>query len=306
MSLRKTKINRSNRISSPEEEEEEKERGKKNLRKNERERNKDPPHHVDACVCVLFLLLCPRLNVRLQFVWMRYVVVVLRQSFIQKVGRPFEKNENFKKKNIKQPTTVADRRTQIIIIISRCTWIYTTLNMNEEEIEQLARENFSRRIRAIAMESILLEKTKVEKKKTKKEGKEDDDWKSLRKNADDDDDDDDFQDDEKTKNAFMNARKEMARGLGISARAFQSAAEMLSQEDRAVNAAPSQKEEETKNVEENDAPEVDDDERRKRMAMMEEIAKRVCMENEKKVRARERLAVVDTILEVLKDAEGER
>ena len=109
VSLRKTKINRSNRISSPEEEEEEKERGKKNLRKNERERNKDPPHHVDvdACVCVLFLLLCPRLNVRLQFVWMRYVVVVLRQSFIQKVGRPFVKkvnqNENFKKKNIKQP-----------------------------------------------------------------------------------------------------------------------------------------------------------------------------------------------------------
>ena len=167
--------------------------------------------------------------------------------------------------------------------------------MNEEEIEQLARENFSRRIRAIAMESLLLEKTKVEKKE--KEGKEDDD------NADDDDD---FKDDEKTKNAFMNARKEMARGLGISARAFQSAAEMLSQEDRAVNAAPSQKEEETKNVEENDAPEDDDDERRKRMAMMEEIAKRVCMENEKKVRARERLAVVDTILEVLKDAEGRR
>ena len=168
--------------------------------------------------------------------------------------------------------------------------------MNEEEIDQLARENFSRRIRAIAMESLLLEKTKVEKKE--KEGKEDDD------NADDDDDD--FKDDEKTDNAFMNARKEMARGLGISARAFQSAAEMLSQEDRAVNAAPSQKEEETKNVEENDAPEDDDDERRKRMAMMEEIAKRVCMENEKKVRARERLAVVDTILEVLKDAEGGR
>jgi hypothetical protein len=207
------------------------------------------------------------------------------------------------KKNIKT-TTVADILTQIII--SRYTWIYY-VNMNEEEIEQLARENFSRRIRAIAMESLLLEKTKVEKK-TKKEGKEDDDWKSLRKNADDDDDDDDddFKDDEKTKNAFMNARKEMARGLGISARAFQSAAEMLSQEDRAVNAAPSQKEEETKNVEENDAPEVDDDERRKRMAMMEEIAKRVCMENEKKVRARERLAVVDTILEVLKDAEGGR
>ena len=220
-------------------------------------------------------------------------------------SRPFKKkvnyNENFKK-NIKT-TTVADILTRIII--SRYTWIYYA-NMNEEEIEQLARENFSRRIRAIAMESLLLEKTKVEKKKTKKEGKEDDDRKRLRKNADDDDDDDDFKDDEKTNNAFMNARKEMARGLGISARAFQSAAEMLSQEDRAVNAAPSQKEEETKNVEENDAPEVDDDERRKRMAMMEEIAKRVCMENEKKVRARERLAVVDTILEVLKDAEGGR
>ena len=229
----------------------------------------------------------------------------LRQSFIQKVVPSRKKLIITKtsKKNIKT-TTVADILTQIII--SRYTWIYYA-NMNEEEIEQLARENFSRRIRAIAMESLLLEKTKVEKKKTKKEGKEDDDWKSLRKNADDDDDDDDdFKDDEKTNNAFMNARKEMARGLGISARAFQSAAEMLSQEDRAVNAAPSQKEEETKNVEENDAPEVDDDERRKRMAMMEEIAKRVCMENEKKVRARERLAVVDTILEVLKDAEGGR
>ena len=116
MSLRKTKINRSNRISSPEEEEKEKEkekeRGKKNLRKNERETNKDPPHHVDACVCVLFLLLCPRLNVRLQ-------MCVDELLFYDKVlskkwgGRPFEKkvtqNENFKKKNIKQPTTVADK-----------------------------------------------------------------------------------------------------------------------------------------------------------------------------------------------------
>ena len=227
------------------------------------------------------------------------------------MGRPFKKkvnsNENFKKKtsNNQQPLQIYAHKSSSSSSVD--IHGYAALNMNEEEIEQLARENFSRRIRAIAMESILLEKTKVEKKKTKKEGKEDDDWKSLRKNADDDDDDDDFQDDEKTKNAFMNARKEMARGLGISARAFQSAAEMLSQEDRAVNAAPSQKEEETKNVEENDAPnEDDDDERRKRMAMMEEIAKRVCMENEKKVRARERLAVVDTILEVLKDAEGGR
>ena len=242
-------------------------------------------------------------------VWRRCVVFV-RQSFIQKVGRPFEKkvnqNENFKKKtsNNQQPLQIDAHKSSSSSVDVHG---YAALNMNEEEIEQLARENFSRRIRAIAMESLLLEKTKVEKKKTKKEGKEDDDWKSLRKNADDDDDDDDFKDDEKTKNAFMNARKEMARGLGISARAFQSAAEMLSQEDRAVNAAPSQKEEETKNVEENDAPnEDDDDERRKRMAMMEEIAKRVCMENEKKVRARERLAVVDTILEVLKDAEGGR
>ena len=223
-------------------------------------------------------------------------MVVLRQKVYPK-SRPFriqkkvtfsyEINENFKKQ---KQTTVADILTQTI---SRDTWMYH-YNMNEEEIDQLARENFSRRIRAIAMESLLLEKKKVEKKE--KEGKEDDD------NADDDDD---FKDDEKTNNAFMNARKEMARGLGISARAFQSAAEMLSREDRAVNAALSQIEEETKNVEENDTPE-DDDERRKRMVMMEEIAKRVCMENEKKVRARERLAVVDTILEVLKDAEGGR
>jgi len=51
-----------------------------------------------------------------------------RQSFIQKVGRPFEKkvtqNENFKKKTSNNQT-VADILTQIIIIIiSRCTWIY--------------------------------------------------------------------------------------------------------------------------------------------------------------------------------------
>ena len=243
---------------------------------------------------------------------MRLQICVDDQSFIQKVvpsRKKLLKTKTSKKKtsNNQQPLQIYAHKSS-----SSSSSVdvhgYAALNMNEEEIEQLARENFSRRIRAIAMESLLkLEKTKVEKKKTRKEGKEDDDWKSLRKNADDDDDDDDFKDDEKTKNAFMNARKEMARGLGISARAFQSAAEMLSQEDRAVNAAPSQKEEETKNVEENDAPnEDDDDERRKRMAMMEEIAKRVCMENEKKVRARERLAVVDTILEVLKDAEGGR
>jgi len=106
VSLRKTKINRSNRISSPEEEEEEKERGKKNLRKNERERNKDPPHHVDvdACVCVLFLLLCPRLNVRLQFVWMRYVVKdkVLSKVWVVPSRKKLLKTKT-SKKNIKQP-----------------------------------------------------------------------------------------------------------------------------------------------------------------------------------------------------------
>jgi len=89
VSLRKTKINRSNRISSPEEEEEEKEekekeRGKKNAKKRKRD-DKDPPYHVDVCVCVcvLFLLLCPRLNVRLQMCVDE--MCCFRQSFIQKV-----------------------------------------------------------------------------------------------------------------------------------------------------------------------------------------------------------------------------
>ena len=87
MSLRKTKINRSNRISSPEEEEEEKEekekeRGKKNAKERKRD-DKDPPYHVDVCVCVLFLLLCPRLNVRLQVCVDE--MCCFRQSFIQKV-----------------------------------------------------------------------------------------------------------------------------------------------------------------------------------------------------------------------------
>jgi hypothetical protein len=112
VSLRKTKINRSNRISSPEEEEEkEKERGKKNLRKNEREMNKDPPHHVDACVCVcvLFLLLCPRLNVRLQMCVDE--LCCFRQSFIQKVGGSSLREKSYskrklQKKNSRQPTTL--------------------------------------------------------------------------------------------------------------------------------------------------------------------------------------------------------
>ena len=43
------------------------------------------------------------------------------------------------------------------------------------------------------------------------------------------------------------------------------------------------------------------EERRAVERKMEEIAKRVYVENETKTRARERLAVVDTILEVLKD-----
>ena len=63
------------------------------------------------CVCVLFLLLCPRLNVRLQ-------MCVDELLFYDKVlskkwgGRPFEKkvtqNENFKKKtsNNQQPLQI--------------------------------------------------------------------------------------------------------------------------------------------------------------------------------------------------------
>ena len=60
VSLRKTKINRSNHISSPEEEEEkeekEKEREKKNAKKRKRD-DEDPPYHVDACACVVFITL---------------------------------------------------------------------------------------------------------------------------------------------------------------------------------------------------------------------------------------------------------
>ena len=109
VSLRKTKINRSNRISSPEEEEEEKERGKKNLRKNERERNKDPPHHVDvdACVCVLFLLLCPRLKCRIAICVDEICCCCFKTKFYPKSGSSLrEKSESkrkLQKKNIKQP-----------------------------------------------------------------------------------------------------------------------------------------------------------------------------------------------------------
>ena len=109
MSLRKTKINRSNRISSPEEEEEEKEekekeRGKKNAKKRKRD-DKDPPYHVDVCVCVcvLFLLLCPRLNVRLQMCVDE--MCCFRQSFIQKVVPSRKKlilTKTSKKKTSKQ------------------------------------------------------------------------------------------------------------------------------------------------------------------------------------------------------------
>jgi hypothetical protein len=52
VSLRKTKINRSNHISSPEKKKKKKKKEGKRTRKNERGDDKDPPYHIDVCVCV--------------------------------------------------------------------------------------------------------------------------------------------------------------------------------------------------------------------------------------------------------------
>ena len=85
--------------------------------------------------------------------------------------------------------------------------------------------------------------------------------------------------------AVLKARKEMAR-------AFQSAAEMLM-----VKSPSSGK----KGRREEEEEEAEEEEERK----MEEIAKRVFAEGEKKTRARERLAVVEVMLDVLKDTRQE-
>ena len=170
--------------------------------------------------------------------------------------------------------------------------------MNEEEIERLARENFSRRIRAI------LSFREEEEREAKKRSSSTFCSTSPRQNlvpthaerrrrtttttkelSSKDKQNDGNSNKDANAVAVLKARKEMAR-------AFQSAAEML------MVKSPSGKK--GRREEEEEEAEKEEEERK-----MEEIAKRVFAENEKKTRARERLAVVEVMLDVLKDTRRE-
>jgi len=173
--------------------------------------------------------------------------------------------------------------------------------MNEEEIERLARENFSRRIRAI------LSLREEEEREVKKRSSSTFCSTSPRRNlvtthaerrrrrttttkelSSKDKQNDGNSNNDANAVAVLKARKEMAR-------AFQSAAEML------MVKSPSGKKGRREEEEEEEEAEKEEEEERK----MEEIAKRVFAENEKKTRARERLAVVEVMLDVLKDTRRE-
>ena len=124
------------------------------------------------------------------------------------------------------------------------------------------------------------------------------------------------EEEEEEEDANEKARKEVAKGLEQSAKAFKHASEIILM--AGGDGAKARRWATTKDTS-TSSPlrvDVDDDddaeeekentkttreERRAVERKMEEIAKRVYVENETKTRARERLAVVDTILEVLKD-----
>jgi hypothetical protein len=171
--------------------------------------------------------------------------------------------------------------------------------MNEEEIERLARENFSRRIRAIL--SLREEEEREVKKRssstfystsprpnlvpTHAERRRRTTTTTTKELSSKDKQNDGNSNKDANAVAVLKARKEMAR-------VFQSAAEML------MVKSPSGKK--GRREEEEEEAEKEEEERK-----MEEIAKRVFAENEKKTRARERLAVVEVMLDVLKDTRRE-
>ena len=124
------------------------------------------------------------------------------------------------------------------------------------------------------------------------------------------------EEEEEEEDANEKARKEVAKGLEQSAKAFKHASEiilMAGGEGAKARRWATTKDTSTSSPLRVDVDDDDDaeeekentkttrEERRAVERKMEEIAKRVYVENETKTRARERLAVVDTILEVLKD-----
>jgi len=209
--------------------------------------------------------------------------------------------------------------------------------LNEDEIDRLARANFERRIGAIVVEqqhlhargrrlSSLLrhtaEKKKKKKKKTTKEEEEEEEEeedvretsrKEVAKGLEPSETTTTKEEEDEEEDANEKARKEVAKGLEQSAKAFKHASEIiLMAGGEGAKARRWAKDTSTSSplridVDDDDAGEEKEntkttrEERRAVERKMEEIAKRVYAENETKTRARERLAVVDTILEVLKD-----
>ena len=165
-------------------------------------------------------------------------------------------------------------------------------------------------------------KKKKKKKKTTKEEEDEEDVretsrKEVAKGLEPSETTTTKEEEEEEEDANEKARKEVAKGLEQSAKAFKHASEIiLMAGGEGAKARRWAKDTSTSSplrvdVDDDDAGEEKEntkttrEERRAVERKMEEIAKRVYVENETKTRARERLAVVDTILEVLKDTGGD-
>jgi hypothetical protein len=173
--------------------------------------------------------------------------------------------------------------------------------VNEEAANRLAKESFERRVKEICLSSVFMKRSRREMG-TSQVGKVnlavEDVNVHQEEDEEDEEDEDEEEEEEEDEEIFESekvlalAKKEIATAKKEMARAFKTAAEIFSKEDLTTNEwmrASST----TKDEEENDH------ERRK----MEIIARKVVEEETRKIRQRERLAVVDCLLGVLDEVD---
>jgi hypothetical protein len=173
--------------------------------------------------------------------------------------------------------------------------------VNEEAANRLAKESFERRVKEICLSSVFMKRSRREMG-TSQVGKVNlavEDFNVHQEEDEEDEEDEDEEEEEEedeeifeSEKVLALAKKEIATAKKEMARAFKTAAEIFSKEDLTTNEwmrASST----TKDEEENDH------ERRK----MEIIARKVVEEETRKIRQRERLAVVDCLLGVLDEVD---
>ena len=177
----------------------------------------------------------------------------------------------------------------------------TDANAVDEAANRLAKESFERRVKEICLSSVFMKRSRREMG-TSQVGKVnlavEDVNVHQEEDEEDEEDEDEEEEEEEDEEIFESekvlalAKKEIATAKKEMARAFKTAAEIFSKEDLTTNEwmrASST----TKDEEENDH------ERRK----MEIIARKVVEEETRKIRQRERLAVVDCLLGVLDEVD---